>query len=203
MKTLQPALSLLNYEQSFPQLPRPWLCLWLRMSQIGGAIMTELDKFEGFMKNYQDMVYGTAIRLLGNQADAQDVAQTVFLKAYGAFGALAQSPTAAGWLKTVTTNLCLNHLARYRARWQFFSELDRPGEDERYESTLRAPAPGDALEQAWRQERLERAVRALPDHQRVPLVLFHFEDMTYKEIAATLGISLAKVRMDIRRGRDA
>ncbi len=81
--------------------------------------MTELDKFEGFMKNYQDMVYGTAIRLLGNESDAQDVAQTVFLKAYGAFGNLAQSPTAGGWLKTVTTNLCLNHLTRYRNRWRF------------------------------------------------------------------------------------
>ncbi len=50
---------------------------------------------------------------------------------------------------------------------------------------------------------LERAVQALPDHQRVPVVLFHFEDMTYKEIAAALGISVAKVRTDIHRGREA
>ena len=46
-------------------------------------------------------------------------------------------------------------------------------------------------------------MHALPDHQRVPLVLFHFEDMTYKEIAAALGISVAKVRTDIHRGREA
>ena len=46
-------------------------------------------------------------------------------------------------------------------------------------------------------------MQGLPDHQRVPLVLFHFEDMTYKEIAAALGISLAKVRIDIHRGREA
>ena len=47
--------------------------------------MTELEKFEEFMKNYQDMVYSTALRLLGNETDAQDIAQTVFLKAYESF----------------------------------------------------------------------------------------------------------------------
>ena len=85
--------------------------------------MTDLEKFEGFMKNYQDMVYGTAVRLLGNPTDAQDIAQSVFLKAFESFQALAESPTAGGWLKKVTTNLCLNQLNRYRYRWRFFSEM--------------------------------------------------------------------------------
>jgi RNA polymerase sigma-70 factor (ECF subfamily) len=165
--------------------------------------MTDADRFEAFVREYQDMVFATAVRLLANPAEAEDIAQTVFLRAFERFAAIATSATAAGWLKTVATNLCLNHLSRYRARWQFFSELDRPGEDETYASRLAAPPPGDAMEQASRGERLERAVQALPDHQRVPLVLFHFEDMTYKEIAATLGVSLAKVRTDIHRGREA
>ena len=50
---------------------------------------------------------------------------------------------------------------------------------------------------------LEEALRRLPAHQRVPLVLYHFEDMSYEDIAAKLGISLAKVKTDIRRGRAA
>jgi RNA polymerase sigma-70 factor, ECF subfamily len=165
--------------------------------------MTDADRFEAFVREYQDMVYATAVRLLANPAEAEDIAQTVFLRAFERFATIATSPTAAGWLKTVTTNLCLNHLSRYRARWQFFSELDRPHDEQSYEATLVAPPSADAGEQASRHERLERAVQALPDHHRVPLVLFHFEDMTYKEIAATLGISLAKVRTDIHRGRDA
>jgi RNA polymerase sigma-70 factor (ECF subfamily) len=164
--------------------------------------MTDADEFEAFVREYQDMVFATAVRLLANPAEAEDIAQTVFLRAFERFAAIANSPTAAGWLKTVTTNLCLNHLARYRARWQFFSELDRPGDREAYETTLPAPSTADTVEQASRHERLERAVQALPDHQRVPLVLFHFEDMTYKEIAATLGVSIAKVKTDIHRGRE-
>jgi len=161
--------------------------------------MTDADQFEAFVREYQDMVFATAVRLLANPAEAEDIAQTVFLRAFERFASIATSPTAAGWLKTVTTNLCLNHLSRYRARWQFFSESD--GVD--YAATIAAPEAADAADTSARHERLERAVQGLPDHQRVPLVLFHFEDMTYKEIAATLGISLAKVRTDIHRGREA
>ncbi len=89
------------------------------------AGMTGLDPFEAFVRRYQDMVFATAVRLLGNPADAEDVAQTVFLRAFERFDTIGPSPGAAGWLKTVTTNACLNHLSRYRARWRFFSELGR------------------------------------------------------------------------------
>jgi RNA polymerase sigma-70 factor (ECF subfamily) len=175
----------------------------LELALAGAPEMTDADRFEAFVREYQDMVFATAVRLLANPAEAEDIAQTVFLRAFERFSSISTSATAAGWLKTVTTNLCLNHLARYRARWQFFSELERPDDGERYEATVPAPASNDALESASRQEALERAVRALPDHHRVPLVLFHFEDMTYKEIAAALGISIAKVKTEIHRGRDA
>ena len=75
------------------------------------------------MRDYQNMVFSTAMRLVANQAEAEDIAQEVFLKAYERFGDLRESPTAGGWLKTVATNMSLNHLARYRSRWSFFSEL--------------------------------------------------------------------------------
>lgn len=165
--------------------------------------MTDAERFEAFVREYQDMVFATAVRLLGGATEAEDIAQTVFLRAYERFAAIAGSPTAAGWLKTVTTNLCLNHLSRYRARWQFFSELDpAEGEGEPFEATI-ASAPAAAIDAAERQERLEQALQELPDHQRVPLVLFHFEDMSYQEIASNLGVSLPKVKSDIHRGREA
>src|SRR5436189_6372442 len=88
--------------------------------------MTDVQQFEAFVRRYQDMVYGTAVRLLGSPAEAEDVAQTVFLKAFQRFDEVGASPSAPGWLKTTTRNMCLNHLSRYRARWQFFSELTRP-----------------------------------------------------------------------------
>jgi len=168
--------------------------------------MADVERFEAFVRTYQDMVFATAVRLLGNPAEAEDVAQSVFLKAFEQFDSLSTSPAAAGWLKTVARNTCLNHLSRYRSRWRFFSELGPSDADAEpgYEASLEGTdSPARTFEQANDRERLEQALRRLPEHQRVPLVLFHFEDATYEEIARTLRISLAKVKTDIHRGRDA
>ena len=175
----------------------------------GTTGMSDLSRFEALVAEYQDMVFAVAVRLLGNAAEAEDVSQTVFLKVFERFDELAASPALAGWLKTVTTNACLNHLARYRSRWRFFSELPRdeqdPGRSGSMIDALAASAPSveDEVVQAEQQDLLERALRALPDHQRVPLVLFHFEDLGYQEIANLTGVSLAKVKTDIHRGREA
>ena len=167
--------------------------------------MTDPEEFEAFVLAHQDMVFATAVRLLGREAEAEDVAQTVFLKAFERFETIGSSPTAAGWLRTVTRNACLNHLTRYRSRWRFFSELTVAG-DADGETAFEAYAdssPAMALERADERAYLENALRALPDHQRVPLVLFHFEQASYDEIASTLGVSVAKVKSDIHRGREA
>ena len=166
--------------------------------------MTDVARFEAFVREYQDMVFATAVRLLGRESDAEDIAQTVFLRAFERLDDVVESPAAPGWLKTVTTNLCLNHLSRHRSRWRLFSEMDPVREMPRLEAriALMASAP-EEMERADAQDRLERALRRLPDHQRVPLVLFHFDDMSYQAIAEALRVSLAKVKSDIHRGREA
>ena len=61
----------------------------------------------------------------------------------------------------------------------------------------------EEIDAADRREALERALVELPEHQRVPLVLYHFEEMSYEDIARQLGVSLPKVKTDILRGRAA
>jgi RNA polymerase sigma-70 factor (ECF subfamily) len=158
------------------------------------------------MRSYQDMVYTTAVRIVGSAAQAEDISQEVFLKAYERFDALAASPSAGGWLKTVATNLSLNHLQRYRRRWRFFSEfaaVDAEGHDEPAADFAAPETFFSQLEADDRRRSVEEALRRLPDHQRVPLVLFHFEDLPYDDIARRLGVSLAKVKTDILRARAA
>jgi len=167
--------------------------------------MTDSQQFEAFMKAYQNMVFTTAVRLLGNETEAEDVSQEVFLKAYERYAELKDSPTVGGWLKTVARNLCLNHLSRYRARWRFFSEMaaDRDDEDA---STPEWAAPDTHEQQVAagdHRQLLEAVLHKLPSAQRVPLVLYHFEEMSYEEIAARLRVSLSKVKTDIHRGREA
>jgi RNA polymerase sigma-70 factor (ECF subfamily) len=166
------------------------------------------DRFDAFVLRHQDLVYGTAVRLLGHRSEAEDVAQAVFLKAFERFDQIGESPAAGAWLRTVTRNSCLNHLSRYRSRWRFFSELERPnteaesGDDPAGDLAVDPAASALAtLESAETHQRLEAALERLPDHQRVPIVLFHFEELSYEEIARTLGVALAKVKTDIHRGR--
>ncbi len=166
--------------------------------------MPEAQQFEAFMRQYQNMVFSTALRLLANPTEAEDISQEVFLRAYEHFDELRTSPTAPGWLRKVATNLSLNHLSRYRARWSFFSELTDPGEDPGPEPEFAAAENlAQDLEQADRQRVIESALRKLPPAQRVPLVLYHMEGLQYEEIAARLRISLGKVKTDIFRGREA
>ena len=169
--------------------------------------MTDTARFEAFVREYEDMVYGTAVRLLANPSEAEDIAQTVFLKAFQHFAQLEANPAAPGWLKTVATNLCLNHLTRHRLRWRLFSEMRREGHEEEhveYEATLASNEESvtASFERGDEERRLARALKDLPSHQRVPIVLFHFDRLSYQDIAARLGVTLAKVKSDIHRGRE-
>jgi RNA polymerase sigma-70 factor (ECF subfamily) len=157
------------------------------------------------MRAYQDMVFSTAARLAGNDGQAEDIAQEVFLRAYEHFAHLRTSPTAGGWLKTVTTNLTLNYLSRYRKRWRLFSEL-RPAAADEDSPGPELGAQPDMLADIGAEQRrvlIDGALRKLPEHQRLALVLYHFEELSYEEIAIKLRASLAKVKTDIRRARAA
>src|SRR4051812_14046369 len=134
--------------------------------------VTPAIDFTTFMRNYQDMVFSTAARITGNDAQAEDISQEVFLKAYENYHHLRTSPTAGGWLKTVATNLSLNHLSRYRNRWRFFSEFKREGEaGDRDAPEIEFAAPDTffaGVDADERRQLVERALNQLPEHQRVP-----------------------------------
>lgn len=166
--------------------------------------MSDVEPFEAFVLAHQDRVYATAVRLLGRVADAEDIAQATFLRAWERFGALRDNPAAGGWLITVATNLSLNHLSRHRSRWRLFSELSsgESGEPD-FDATIAAEteAPSESLARSDEQASLERALHALPPHQRVPIVLFHFDGQSYEQIASRLRVSVGKIKTDIHRGR--
>ena len=142
------------------------------------------------MRKYQDMVFSTSARLVRNDAQAEDIAQEVFIKAYEHFEMLSTSPSAGGWLKTVATNLSINHLQRYRKRWKFFSEFGGgSGSEGDAQPAVEFAAPDtffEAIDSDERRAIVEEALAKLPDHQRIPLVLYHFEDVPYAEFLTRL-----------------
>jgi RNA polymerase sigma-70 factor, ECF subfamily len=158
------------------------------------------------MRDYQDMVFSTAARLAGNDAQAEDIAQEVFIRAYEQFSHLRTSPTAGGWLKTVTINLALNHLNRHRKRWRLFSEMRAGTTEESSAPEIDWEIPDTLLADFSAEQRralVDAALQQLADHQRLVLVLYHFEELSYQDIADKLQFSLTKVKTDIYRARAA
>ena len=98
-------------------------------------------------------------------------------------------------------------MTRYRKRWRMFSELrSADADDDSAGPELGEPHPDTFLADLSAEQRralIDGALRQLPEHQRVALVLYHFEELSYEEIAAKLHVSLAKIKTDIRRARAA
>jgi RNA polymerase sigma-70 factor (ECF subfamily) len=147
------------------------------------------------VREHADRVYRLAFRLAGNRADAEDLTQETFVRV---FRSLAQySPgTFEGGLHRITTNLFLD-MVRRRQRIRF----DALPEDATDRLAGADPGPEQAYDEMHLDPEIQAALDALPPDFRVAVVLCDLEQLSYEEIAATLGIKVGTVRSRIHRGR--
>ncbi len=155
----------------------------------------ELPSWEEIVRTHSARVYRLAFRLTGNQHDAEDLTQEVFVRVFRSLSSYTPG-TFEGWLHRITTNLFLDG-ARRRQRIRFEGLGDEVAQ--RLTGTELTPA------QAWDQRHfdgdIQAALRALPPDYRAAVVLCDIEGFSYEEIAATLGVKLGTVRSRIHRGR--
>lgn len=150
--------------------------------------------WEEVVEAHSARVYRLAYRLTGNPHDAQDLTQDVFVRVFRSLSSYTPG-TFEGWLHRITTNLFLDGVRR-KARIRFEALPD---------DAERLAAPGDGPEQEWLDSQLdgdiEAALASLPPDFRAAVVLCDLEQLSYEEIAATLGLKLGTVRSRIHRGR--
>lgn len=133
-----------------------------------------------------------ARRMLGNQADAEEVAQEVFLRVWT--HASRWEPGRAQfrtWLHRVATNLCLDRLRRHTM--DDIDSIPEPASDQ--------PGPDVLLEQQQLAKRVDAALQALPARQRAAVMLTHYQGLTNIEAAETLEISVEAVESLLGRAR--
>ncbi len=147
------------------------------------------------VRQHADRVYRLAFRLSGNRADAEDLTQETFVRVFKSL-ADYQPGTFEGWLHRITTNLFLD-MVRRRQRVRF----DALPEDAGDRLPSREFGPEQAYDQRNLDPEIQRALDALPADFRVAVVLCDLEELSYEEIAATLGIKVGTVRSRIHRGR--
>jgi RNA polymerase sigma-70 factor, ECF subfamily len=151
--------------------------------------------FEELVLTHQHRVYGLALRMLGNVAEAQDVAQEAFLRAHRALGDFRGDARLSTWLYAIVSRLCLNRLGGSERR------LVRHGEETLARLVDARPGPEQALERGELEDALHRAIGELPEERRIVVVLRDVEGLAYEEIAEILELPVGTVRSRLHRAR--
>lgn len=156
--------------------------------------------FERLVERHQALVIGTVGRMLGNNSDVEDIAQQVFIRVWKS--APRYTPTAkfTTWLLTITRNLVFNE-ARRRKRHPA-DTLDVHENEEVSPASDNSPrVPDEVLLEHELQVAIDRAILALPDKQRLALVLRRYENKSYDEIGEVLKLSVPAVKSVLFRAR--
>jgi len=155
----------------------------------------QLPSWEEIVRAHSVRVYRLAYRLTGNQHDAEDLTQEVFVRVFRSLSSYTPG-TFEGWLHRITTNLFLDG-ARRKQRIR----IEGLAEEAVHRLPGTEPNPAQAFDDTHLDGDIQAALKALPPEYRAAVVLCDIEGFSYEEIAVTLGVKLGTVRSRIHRGR--
>ena len=158
--------------------------------------------FKFLVKNYQDRVYNTAIGIVQNAEDAEDVAQEVFIQVFRFIHSFKEESKLSTWIYRITTSRALD-LLRSRKSKKRFGFLQRLFGDSN-ETLYELPDfnhPGVALDRKENAALLFKAINQLPENQKIAFTLHKLEDLSYQEISEVMQISVAAVESMMHRAK--
>jgi RNA polymerase sigma-70 factor, ECF subfamily len=160
------------------------------------------DDFTALYKAYHHRVFRLCLYLLGSKEAAEDATQEAFLRVRGKLETYDASMPFSSWLLTIATNHCLDLLRRRGLETRLFEQ--KPVEE--FHPSARGPSPLTELLAAERGDSVRRALMTLPHRLRIPLVLAYYNELSYDEIARTLGLKrthvatlLFRAKQELRR----
>ena len=168
--------------------------------------MADQADFEGDAMQFASQLYSAALRMTRNPADAEDVVQETYLKAYRAYGTFKAGTNLKAWLYRILTNTYIN---LYRKKQRRPSEVELGELQDLYlykrlgeQSGASQSAEEEALDRFVDAD-VKQAVESLPDHFRMPVLFADVEGFSYKEIAEILDVPIGTVMSRLHRGRKA
>ena len=170
--------------------------------------MADQADFENDAMEFAPQLYSAALRMTRNAADAEDVVQETFLKAYRAYHTFQAGTNLKAWLYRILTNTYIN---RYRKQVRRPNEVDFGEVEDLYlykrmgsvESGRAARSAEDQVLESFVDADVKAAVEELPEHFRMPVLLADVEGFSYKEIAEILDVPIGTVMSRLHRGRKA
>ncbi len=170
--------------------------------------MAEQVDFERDAMQYTRQLYSAAMRMTRNPADAEDLVQETYLKAYRAYHTFQAGTNLKAWLYRILTNTYIN---KYRKESRRPSEVDLGSVEDLYlyrrlgseESAEAARTTEDRVLDGLVESDIKAAVEDLPENFRLPVLLADLEGFSYKDIAEILDIPIGTVMSRLHRGRKA
>ena len=163
----------------------------------------DLEAFNRIVLAYQDMLYNTALRIMGDEALAADATQDAFISAFRSIAAY-RGGSFKGWLMRTVTNACYDELRRKKRRPTVALEPTND-EDEEIESPRWLMDSSMTPEQRFEADELEHAIQhclnALPVDFRTVVVLADIQGMDYSEVASTASVPLGTIKSRLARAR--
>lgn len=152
------------------------------------CLQGDQDAYESVVLRYQRSLFNVAFRMLGSYEDARDATQTAFVKAYEHLDSFDRGQRFCNWMYRILRNECLNIIRARRPETEVSPDLS-------------AARGADPVETSERERAIKLALKSLSVDYREVLVLRHFTELSYDEIAATLGISATTVKSRLYTAR--
>jgi RNA polymerase sigma-70 factor, ECF subfamily len=153
--------------------------------------VAEIARFEQLVERHHAEIFAYVMRLTRNRGEAEDLCQETFFRAYRAYDRLDGDANHRAWLYKIATNTTLNHVRRQRSGQRAVATLSR---------SAPTTVPDLAAERAGHRDlldRVEQAIEALPEKQRLALTQRKFVGLSYAEIADSLDCSEAAARANV------
>lgn len=163
----------------------------------------DLAAFDRLVRQYERNVFNTAYRLSGSHDDAADIAQEAFVRAWNNLKSFRGDSAFSTWLYRIVTNVFLDDRKKKRARPHRSLEdvltLDESTVQRQFEDPT--PGPQDMAEGDERRKILEQAIATLPEGQRIMVVMYHTQGLSYEEIAEITQLPMGTVKSRLNRAR--
>ncbi len=162
------------------------------------------NAFRQLVDNYQQLVVNTCFGMVHNTADAEDIAQDVFIEVFRSVDKFRADSKISTWLYRIAVNRSLNFIRDNKRRKWFQSVEDAltSGKNGILGAALpRQENPDSVLENDQRAALLHKAINSLPENQKVAFTLSKYEDLSYREIAGVMELSVSSVESLIHRAK--
>ena len=155
---------------------------------------------------YMGPLYSAALRMTRNPADAEDLVQETYLRAYRGFGGFKEGTNLKAWLYRILTNTFIN---QYRSAKRKPDQVDLDDVEDLYlyrrlggmEAAMAGRSPETEVLESMPEAAVKEAVESLPEQFRMAVLLADVEGFAYKEIAEILDIPIGTVMSRLHRGR--